>query len=94
MGKLLFVLLLLYFAASSITFIVYAWDKSAAKNGRWRIQECTLHLLSLAGGWPGALVAQKVLHHKSTKQSFQFTFWGTVVINCGALGWALSSLST
>jgi len=91
MGNLLYVFLLVYLAASSITFIAYAWDKSAAKNGRWRTQESTLHLLSLAGGWPGALVAQKVLRHKSRKQSFQFTFWVTVVINCGTLGWVFSS---
>jgi uncharacterized membrane protein YsdA (DUF1294 family) len=91
MGNLLLLFLLVYLAASSITFIAYAWDKSAAKNGRWRTQESTLHLLSLVGGWPGALVAQKTLRHKSRKQSFQFTFWVTVAINCSALGWALSS---
>jgi uncharacterized membrane protein YsdA (DUF1294 family) len=91
MGNLPILFVLVYLAASSITFIAYAWDKSAAKNSRWRTQESTLHLLSLVGGWPGALVAQKTLRHKSRKQSFQFTFWVTVAINCGAFGWALSS---
>jgi uncharacterized membrane protein YsdA (DUF1294 family) len=93
MGNLPILFLVVYLVASSLTFIAYAWDKSAAKNGGWRTQESTLHLLSLAGGWPGALVAQKMLRHKSRKQSFQFTFWVTVVINCSILGWLLSSFA-
>lgn len=32
-----------------------------------RTQESTLHGLSLLGGWPGALIAQQVLRHKSKK---------------------------
>ena len=46
-----------------------------------------MHWLSLLGGWPGALVAQQVLRHKSSKQSFRIVFWITVTINCGALAW-------
>lgn len=67
----------------------YAYDKFAAKSGRWRIPEKTLHLLSLAGGWPGALIAQEWIRHKSIKTSFQITFWITVLLNCGLLGWIL-----
>jgi len=40
-----------------------------------------LHLLSLAGGWPGALLAQQLLRHKSAKAEFRQVFWATVVIN-------------
>jgi len=77
----------LYMVLSLITFIIYAVDKSAAKNGAWRTQESTLHLLSLAGGWPGALIAQQKLRHKSKKQSFRTVFWVTVLLNCGAFAW-------
>ncbi len=77
----------LYLVASSIAFAVYAFDKSAARNGDWRIQESTLHFFALIGGWPGALAAQRLLRHKSRKQSFQIVFWITVILNCGALGW-------
>ncbi len=72
---------------SIITFAVYAMDKSAAKKGMWRIQEDTLHLFALLGGWPGALIAQKLLRHKSRKLSFQLFFWMTVIVNCAALAW-------
>lgn len=74
----------LYFAASVITFAVYAWDKSAARNGRWRTRESTLHLLALVGGWPGALLARQLLRHKSSKQSFGRLLYGAVLLN-GAL---------
>jgi uncharacterized membrane protein YsdA (DUF1294 family) len=80
-------LLALYLAASVAAVIAYRVDKSAAQTGRWRIPESTLHLLTLMGGWPGALVAQRVFHHKSRKLSFQITFFATVVLNCAALFW-------
>jgi len=79
--------LYLYVAVSIITFVVYAIDKSAAKRGAWRKQESTLHLLALVGGWPGAMIAQQTLRHKSSKTSFRAVFWVTVVINCGFFIW-------
>jgi len=80
----------LYAGASIVTFLAYALDKSAARKGTWRTQEDTLHLFALLGGWPGALVAQQVLRHKSRKTSFQVRFWLTVAANCGVLAWYLS----
>lgn len=77
----------IYMGASLVTFIVYAMDKSAANRGAWRTRESYLHLLSLAGGWPGALVAQQMLRHKTKKLSFRFVFWITVFLNCGAFAW-------
>lgn len=88
-----YTVLALYVIASIIAFVAYATDKSAALRKQCRIKESTLHLFALIGGWPGALVAQRVLRHKSSKASFQAAFWGTVVLNCGALGWLLLSPS-
>lgn len=78
-----------YFIMSLITFVFYAFDKSAAKNGRWRISEKTLHLLSLFGGWTGAFCGQKWLDHKSTKKSFRRIYWLTVFLNLAGLVWLL-----
>ena len=78
-----------YIVVSIITFTVYAIDKSAATKGTWRTSESTLHLLSLVGGWPGALVAQQKLRHKSKKQFFRFVYWITVALNCALLSWLL-----
>ncbi|MCC6488440.1 MAG: cold shock and DUF1294 domain-containing protein [Candidatus Hydrogenedentes bacterium] len=90
-GKLHFSVLGVYISLSLITFSAYGLDKSAAQNGEWRTSERTLQLLALAGGWPGALIAQKVLRHKSSKRSFQVVFWTTVISNCGALIWLSTS---
>ena len=56
-------------------------DKSAAARGSRRVPENTLHLLSVAGGWPGALIAQQFLRHKSTKHEFRQVFWITAALN-------------
>lgn len=73
--------MLAYISASVICFLAYATDKSAAVNGRWRTPESTLHFLSLACGWPGAIIAQQLLRHKSNKASFRAPFWATVGAN-------------
>ena len=80
-------LLYLYLAASLITFAAYARDKSAARNDGWRTSENTLHILALFGGWPGAMIAQQTLRHKSSKRSFRAMFWVTVLLNCGFYVW-------
>lgn len=71
----------LYLGLCIATFIAYAWDKSAANHGARRTPESTLHMLALAGGWPGALIAQQFLRHKSTKQSFRQVFRATAMVN-------------
>lgn len=70
-----------YAGACVVTLIMYARDKRAAQRGDWRTPESTLHGLALLGGWPGALLAQQWLRHKSTKAEFRAVFWGTVVLN-------------
>ena len=72
---------LAYLVISLSCFVAYAIDKSAARNGGWRTPERTLLLLGLACGWPGALLAQQWLRHKTSKRSFQQMFWVTVVAN-------------
>jgi len=76
-----------YSAMSMATFIVYALDKRAARLGDLRVAENTLHGLALLCGWPGALLAQELLRHKSAKPAFRRLFWFTVVLN--VLGFVL-----
>ena len=90
LGRLPLAVLGLYAAASVVAFLAYGHDKSAAVRDAWRVKENTLHLFSLLGGWPGALAAQRLFRHKSSKASFQTTYWLTVALNCAALGWLLS----
>ena len=83
-----------YVLLSMFTFAIYAVDKSSARKGTRRISESTLHLLSLTGGWPGALVAQQVLRHKTRKQPFRFVFSITVILNCCVSVWLFTSTGT
>ena len=71
----------LYLVASAVCFVVYSVDKAAAVAGRWRVSEGTLIILGAAGGWPGAIIAQQILRHKSNKAAFRSAFWGSVVVN-------------
>lgn len=77
--------ILLYPGMSLATYVLYADDKSRAKRDDWRTSEKTLHICELAGGWIGGFLAQKILRHKSRKQSYQNVFWAIVVVHY--FGW-------
>ncbi|MFO0888602.1 MAG: cold shock and DUF1294 domain-containing protein [Isosphaeraceae bacterium] len=80
-GRLPWLVPILVLGMSAAAFVIYAVDKSAARNGRRRVPESTLHTLSLLGGWPGAMLAQQTLRHKSSKTSFRLVYWATVALN-------------
>lgn len=81
-GVLPFMVFSYFIIISGITFFAYSVDKSAAQNGEWRLSEDSLHVLSILGGWAGALTAQVLIRHKSKKTSFKRVFWVTVALNC------------
>jgi len=68
-------------AMSAFSFLAYRSDKHRATAGAWRVPEATLQLTALLGGWPGALLAQRVYRHKTAKASFQFGFWVIVALH-------------
>ncbi|UUZ55640.1 DUF1294 domain-containing protein [Massilia sp. H-1] len=82
-----------YAVASVVCFAMYMMDKAAARAGRWRTSENLLLLAGMACGWPGAILAQALLRHKSSKRSFRTRFWVTIVLNVSAFAWLVSPLS-
>ena len=70
-----------YLIMSALTAALYAFDKRQAQKSAHRVSEITLHSFAVLGGWPGALMAQQVLRHKSSKLKFQKTFWLSVIAN-------------
>lgn len=76
-----------YLVTSLTCFVAYALDKSAARAKGWRTPEATLLILGLVGGWPGALLAQQWLRHKTAKPAFQWKFYLTVALNIAAFAW-------
>jgi uncharacterized membrane protein YsdA (DUF1294 family)/cold shock CspA family protein len=88
-GRLPLAIAIVYAAASCAAFLAYSIDKFASRRGGRRTPESTLHFFSIVGGWPGAMLAQRVFRHKTQKLSFQVVFWVTVLLNCAAFGWLL-----
>ena len=72
---------------SLFAFIAYALDKSAARRGDRRTPERTLHLIALAGGWPGGMLAQRMLRHKTRKPAFHVVLWTSALLHLAALAW-------
>lgn len=70
---------------SCCAFQAYWLDKRSAQHGGWRIAERSLHAWALAGGWPGAWLAQRVLRHKSRKGLFRWLYLLTVLLNLAIL---------
>lgn len=67
--------------ASAVTYFAYRSDKRRAEAGARRIPEWTLHAAEMAGGWPGAFLAQRRLRHKISKLSYQVSFWMVVLFH-------------
>jgi len=78
-------IIIAYVFMSIITYFVYSSDKSKAITEKYRVPENTLHILSLLGGWIGALIAQQRFRHKTKKTSFKIVFWITVLLNVSIL---------
>ncbi|MFL6967345.1 DUF1294 domain-containing protein [Pseudomonas alvandae] len=72
-----------YGSVSLVAFLLYWSDKRKARADAWRTPENVLHAVELAGGWPGALLAQQVFRHKTRKVSFQVVFWFIVLLHQG-----------
>jgi uncharacterized membrane protein YsdA (DUF1294 family) len=76
-----------YVFMSLAAFAAYGTDKAQAGARAWRVPERVLHLLSLFGGWPGALAGQRHFRHKTQKARFQAIFWSIVAVHVVVIGW-------
>ena len=74
--------------ASSITFILYEFDKAQSKKGGWRVPEVVLHGLALSGGFPGGWAGRPMFRHKTKKGLFVLVLAVSTAIHLG-LGYLL-----
>ncbi|HCS43968.1 MAG TPA: DUF1294 domain-containing protein [Pseudomonas sp.] len=81
LGGISLIPLAAYGIVSVLAFLLYWSDKRKARLDSWRTPENVLHAVELAGGWPGALLAQQVFRHKTRKLSFQLLFWMIVLLH-------------
>lgn len=57
-------------ATNLLAFPVWWIDKLQARREGLRVPESTLHLVSVAGGAAGSLLAMRLLRHKTRKAAF------------------------
>lgn len=81
LGRAPFELAFYYVVVGTISLFLYARDKQAAIDGRWRVSENTLLLIDLAGGIIGGLLAQHRYRHKMSKGSYQKRIFGIVAFH-------------
>ncbi|MGV1752942.1 DUF1294 domain-containing protein [Agrobacterium sp. CG674] len=74
-----------YLAVNLLVFLIYWWDKEAARNGGWRVRESTLLWLAFLGGSMGAVLAQKLLRHKTRKEPFRSYLLAIIVLQIGII---------
>jgi len=79
--ELIGVILAWSLACSLFSISQYALDKRRSRISGPRIRERTLLLTALAGGWPGALIAQRWFRHKTRKQPYKTRLWLVIALH-------------
>lgn len=88
-GWMLAAYALLTLVMSGVGFVLYGIDKRRARHEKRRIPERTLHVIELLGGWPGALIAQRLFRHKTAKMSYRVVYWIIVLAHLSLAGYAV-----
>jgi uncharacterized membrane protein YsdA (DUF1294 family) len=81
---------LIYLAVINLaTFLLWGWDKRAAKKGNRRVPEKRLlwmaALLGAAGAWTGV----QVFRHKTIKHSFRWKLIAITVLQVALVGYGI-----
>ncbi len=74
---------------SPICLAAYGIDKQQAADQQERISEKMLHLLALFGGWPGAVLGQRIFRHKTKKVVFRMVLWLILALHFALIGLGL-----
>lgn len=57
-----------------VAFVLMGHDKRCARQGKWRVAEKTLFLVTACFGGLGGLLGMKVFHHKTQHWYFKVFF--------------------
>ena len=68
-----------------VTFVLMGHDKKCARQGKWRVPEKTLFLVTACFGGLGGVLGMKVFHHKTQHWYFRVFFPVLLVIQIVAL---------
>ena len=75
-AMLIKIILLQYAIFSIVSAVMHAADKRRAVRNKRRIPERSLHSMELVGGWPGAILATRMLKHKTNIPRYMWTLYG------------------
>ena len=81
------VLIAVFVLWNIVTFVMYAIDKSKAKNNKWRISEACLIASAFCMGGIGAFLGMTMLRHKTKHLKFRLLLPLAVIVNAAVI-WA------
>ena len=68
-----------------LSFLLMAMDKTAAKQGKWRVPEKTLFLVTALFGGLGGVLGMQLLRHKTKHWYFQLFFPLMLIVQAAIL---------
>ena len=68
-----------------VSFALIGYDKRCARQGKWRVSEKTLFLVTACFGGLGGVLGMKVFHHKTQHWYFRVFFPMLLVVQIAAL---------
>ena len=68
-----------------LSFILMAYDKRCARQGKWRVPEKTLFLATALFGGLGGVIGMQLLHHKTQHWYFKVFFPLLLILQIAAL---------
>ncbi len=76
------IVLIYYFIINLVAFFAMGIDKRRAVLNKWRIQETTLFIMALVGGFIGYYAGMHIFHHKTKKPIFHVCFFVSLIMHC------------
>ena len=81
-------------AMNFLAFAAFGIDKARADTGSRRISEATLLGWAFMGGTAGAYAGRAAFRHKTRKQPFSDELHGILILQLGAIAFAVTWLAT
>ena len=83
-------MLTFYAVLTSLTFLVWGFDKYRASLHQWRVSERLLFMLTFWGGAFGALAGMTLFRHKTRKTHFWLLVGLSCLIHAAIIIWSLA----
>lgn len=87
--KISYIIIIYFVIISIIGYVLPAVDKKRAKNGKWRIPEKTLFIVSILGGSAAMLISMKHYRHKTKHKRFMIGIPCIIVLQLAAIAFIL-----